>query len=174
MVRTCRNEEGFALIAVIMVLAALSVVGIAAVRTSTTETQIVRNVNETSRNYYNSEGAIISALETSSNWLTDAFLNTPEATANTRFASDLTANGTSIANVEVRCIYRPSSGGVVTIDALSDGANDIPILAHESVPPPGSGYSVSKFIVRRYAVTATAADETTQVQAGMWRIFNNN
>lgn len=171
-----KNEDGYLLIAAVLALAGLSILGIMITRMAGTETWVARNTGEAARNYYDAESGVIDAMQNSSLWLSDAFLLSDLNTAGNQMASTVTdADGNAIATIEARCIYDPSeltSGSSGPVAGLSDGANSVPEQQHITPPPSGSGFSATRFIVRRYAVTATATDGSTQVQAGVWRVFN--
>lgn len=168
---TLSNEKGFVLVLVILMLAIVTVIGIAATRTSDTEMQIAANERSRANEFYDAEGGLIDTIERSGNWLTDDFLTAGETTAAYRNPNvDIDGNGTPDAIVEVRCIEStgtPDTGGV-----LSDVANNFPLQVHIAPPPLGSGYSTKYFEVRRYAVTSTSESGNTQLQAGVWKIFN--
>jgi len=83
---------------------------------------------------------------------------------------DFNADGTPDADVEIRCIEETGT----PISDLRDAANDLPLQKHIAPPPPGSGYSMKYFQVRRYGVTATSATGNTQIQTGVWKVFNKS
>lgn len=164
-----KNDRGFVLVASILVLAVLTVAGLTATRTATTESQIVRNEGELIETFYNVEAGSIDALENSSTWLTDSFLSASETTANTSFSSSVTdSSGSSVAQIEIRCVE--STG--TSVSGLSSAANSLPQQTHVVPPPSGSGYSLKYFEVRRYGVTTTSTDGNTCIQTGAWKIFN--
>jgi len=112
---TINSESGFALITALLILAVLTLIGIAATTTSTTELQISGNERQYLDTFYTTEGVLINTMETSSTWLTTAFLTTGETTASYSGVSD----GTT---VEIRCIEITNT----PISGLSTEANDLP------------------------------------------------
>ena len=193
--RIIGNEKGFVLGASILISAILLLAGVLALWTSTTEMHVVRNEGDLTLEFYNAEGGVIDALENydtglttkggvgATNWLTDQFLlDSPGgAAAYHRFFS-VDANGQSVAEVRVRCITDPDpvTGLPVTIDfdtgvesiAEDAAANNLPQQKHIAPPPPGSGFSLKYFEVRRYGITATSATGNTRTQIGAYKVFN--
>lgn len=190
--RILTNENGFVLGASILISAILMLAGVLALWTSTTEMHVVRNEGEITREFYTSEGGVIDALENydigpttiggvgATQWMTDQFLqDAPSATANHRFFS-VDAGGQPIAEVRVRCITDTAitcdfeSGlGSAEVNAAADlPANTLPLQRHIAPPPPGSGFSLKYFEVRRYGVTATSATGNTRIQIGAYKVFN--
>jgi hypothetical protein len=168
---TVNNEEGFVLGTAILVSAILLLAGVLAVWTSNTEVTIVRNESQMTREFYDAEAGVVDAIENyntgPTTWMTNDFLSAdPTVASNTVTSSD--AGGNPIATVEVRCI-EPSA---TPISNFSDGANNIPQQPHTGAPPPGSGYSLKYFEIRRYSITATSTTGNTQVQVGTWKVFN--
>lgn len=170
---TINNENGFVLGASILVSAILILAGVLAIWTSTTEVKIVRNEGQMIREFYNAEAGVIEALENyntgPTSWLTDAFLMTDPTAANTTVTSK-DENDDPVATVEIRCIEETATP---IPPPFSDAANTIPRQPHIGPPPPGSGYSLKYFEVRRYGVTATSTDGNTRIQVGAWKVFNN-
>jgi len=180
---TLNNEKGFVLVLVILMLAIVTVIGIAATRTSDTEMQIAVNERSRVNEFYDAEGGLIDIMERSTSdlpatwspasvggWMTDTFLTAGETTAAFIGTVDFDGDGVNDATVEIRCIEgtgTPDTGGL-----LSAAANNIPAQSHIGPPPSGSGYSVKYFEVRRYAVTSTSASGNTQLQSGVWKVFN--
>ena len=117
------------------------------------------------------EGGLIDTLETSPAWMTDAFLTAGPTTAAASVTRVVDFNGGgNDATVEVRCI-EDTTGVVVPVPGLTAAANDVPVSPHVTPPPPGSGFDFN-FEVRRYGVTATSSTGNTQVQAGVFKVFN--
>lgn len=168
---TINNEKGFVLVAALLMVVVVTIIGIAATRTSETEIQISVNEREYVNQFYNTEGALIDTLERPGTWLTTTFLTTPLNSANHIINNvDFNADGTPDADVEIRCIEETGT----PISDLRDAANDLPLQKHIAPPPPGSGYSMKYFQVRRYGVTATSATGNTQIQTGVWKVFNKS
>ena len=168
---TLCNENGFALGAAILISAILLLAGVLAVWTSNTEVAIVRNEGQMMREFYDAEAGVIDAIENyntgPTTWMTNDFLSShPTVASNAVTSSD--ENGNAVATVEVRCI-EPSA---TPIPSFSDAANTVPQQPHIGAPPPGSGYSLRYFEIRRYSLTATSTNGNTQVQVGAWKVFN--
>ncbi len=164
---TIDNESGFVLVAALVMVAIITIIGIAATRTSETEIRISVNERDYVTEFYNAEGALIDTLENSTAWLTGDMLANPAAGWFTQ-GVDFTGDGTTDAIIEIRCI----TDSVTPVAGLSDAANDLPVHAHTTPPPPGSGYSMKHFEARRYGLTATSATGNTRIQAGAWKAFN--
>jgi hypothetical protein len=177
---TVNSENGFVLVLGVLMLAVITVIGVAATRTSETESQIASNERQMASEFYNAEGALIDTLErATTTWLapTSPFLLAGETGVEPSFASSITdENGNPVANIEIRVIENNGPGGTVTktapFDTLSDPANDVPALQHTGPPPAGSGYSMKHFEVRRYGVTTTSTTGNTQIQTGVYKVFN--
>ncbi len=75
--------------------------------------------------------------------------------------------GNPVAMVEVRCILP-----VETPTDCSDAGDNLPLQPHRGPPPTGSGYSLKYFEVRRYGITSTSTNGNTQVQVGVYKVFN--
>ncbi|UCE54279.1 MAG: hypothetical protein JSV31_02230 [Desulfobacterales bacterium] len=169
--KTIENEHGFVLGTAILISAILILAGTFAIWTANTEMHMVRNESEMIREFYNAEAGVVDAIENYNNdtvstrWLTNTFLLNGEDANNAATYTD--GNGNSLALVEVRCIRNSDYDS-----PLTDAADNLPMQPHTSSPPVGSGYSLKYFEVRRYAITATSTDGNTQVQVGVWKIFN--
>lgn len=157
------DEHGFALVTALLILAVLTLIGIAATTTSTVELKISGNESQSVNIFYNTEGVLIDTLETPTTWLTTDFLTAGETAAS--YAATV-----SDTDVEIRCIE--STG--TNVDDLSVGANDLPVRLHRDSPPRGSGYSMKYFEVRRYGITTTSLTGQTTIQTGVWKVFNKN
>lgn len=169
------NEKGFVLVVALLMVAVITIIGIAATRTSETEIRISVNERGYINEFYNAEGALIDTLERPTNWLTGSMLQIGVAGAYTD--SDLDDDGERDNYIEIRRIFdhtqlKESPLAVQTVPGLSDAANHVPQQSHTGSPPAGSGYSMKHFEVRRYGVTATSETGNTQVQTGVWKIFN--
>jgi len=168
---TIHNENGFVLGTAILISAILLLSGVLAVWTSNTEVTIVRNEGQMIREFYNAEAGVVDAIENYNSgpttWMTNNFLSSDPTVANNAVTSN-DESGKVVATVEVRCI-EPSA---TPIPSFSDAANNIPQQLHIGSPPPGSGYSLKYFEVRRYSLTATSTNGNTQVQVGAWKVFN--
>jgi len=166
---TLNSENGFVLILAVLMLAVITVIGVAATRTSETESRIASNERQIANELYNAEGALIDTLETATaTWLapTSGFLTDGETVASYTSSTDFDGDGTNDATAEIRCIE--STGTAI----FNDSADDLPLMAHTGPPPPGSGYSMKHFEIRRYGVTTTSATGNTQIQTGVYKVFN--
>jgi len=105
------NEEGSLLVVVIVVLAVLSIIGIATMDRSTVELQIVRNEAVYDRNFYAAEGAAIEAAQTMQNQ-NDSGELMPNSTSYTWLGSEADVDWTEDGNRVVVDID--------DVDALSD------------------------------------------------------
>jgi Tfp pilus assembly protein PilX len=165
-----KDERGFVLVAALLVLAIVTAIGIAATTTSTIELQVSGNTKQTASDFYITEGSLIDTMETPGNWLTTSFLTAGETAASYTGNIDLNSDGTNDATVEIRCIEDTSTA----ITGLSSSANNLPVRSHRGSPPSGSGYSLKHFEVHRYGITVTSTAENSQIQAGVWKIFNKS
>jgi len=165
------NENGFVLGASILVSALLLLAGVLALWTSNTEVQAVRNESQLNQEFYEAEASLVDALENYNSgptqWLTIDFLTalSTQAKSATVFTDE---SGQPLATVVARYIQ---SDGPYDDDA-EEPYSRLPQQRHIGSPPPGSGYSLKYFEVRRYGVTATSSRGNTQVQMGVWKVFN--
>lgn len=171
---TLNNENGMIMVVVLIILVIITLLGLSASRTAVTEIQIATNERQLVNELCDAEGGLINTMEAPATWLTDAFL-TAETAANgettvsyTDPAADFNGDGNVDATVEIRCIEATGTA----VAGLSAAANDLPVSQHITPPPAGSGYSLKYFEVRRYGITATSSTGNTQVQAGVWKVFN--
>jgi Tfp pilus assembly protein PilX len=162
------NQDGYAMVITMLLLVLLTVIGIAATQTSNIEVAISGNNKKSVQDFYTSEGGLISALENANVWLTTGFLTAGEASAFYSGPVDFDGDGNNDATIEARCIEISGT----TITGLSDGANDVPVDKHTGPPPADSGYSLVYFTVRKYGVTSTSLKNGTEVQSGVWKVFN--
>lgn len=178
------SEEGYALVITMLLLFMLTVIGIAATNTSNIEVQISSNVKKIAEDFYDAEGGMFTAIE-NTNWLTDTFLTDGEAAANWSSTVDIDRgsdrdnllsgnNNTADATVEIRCItdLLDVSSNPIVIAALSNAANNLPVDRHIGPPPVNSGYSLRYFNIRKYGVTSTTIGGATDIQTGVWKVFN--
>lgn len=165
------DESGYVLVLAVMMLLIVTIIGIAASRTAETELQISSNERQIVDNFYDAEGALIEKLEQPETWMTTDFLIAGETAAGALDANvDFDGDGTPDGVVEIRCIEDTGTA----VGGLSAAANNLPAQLHRSPPPPGSRYSLRHFEVRRYGVTSTSADGNSQIQTGVWRLFNRS
>lgn len=175
------NEKGSVVVLAIVMLALLTILGMAVTRTSSIEVQIAANDQQAVDCLYKAESADHLAIELINTWMTNTFLT--QSTTASAVSPDLDNDGSDDVNtdldgdgtsgdfrVEIRCIE--GSGGV-NITGFSTAANDLPTMQHISVPPVGSGTSLGGYIIRRYGITGTASNGCSVVQVGAYKIFNN-
>lgn len=167
-IRMLKEEKGFVLVVAVLMLAIVTVIGIAATQTADTEMQIAANERSRIDNFYDAEGGLIDVSERSTTWLTDSFLTAGEDLAAYTGNIDFNGDGTNDSLIEIRCV----KSGTASVAGLSDTANDLPLGSHINPPPAGSGYSVKYFEVRRYGVTSTSTSGDTRLQLGVWKLFN--
>ena len=201
------NENGSVIVLALIMLVLLTLLGMAVSRTSSIEVQIASNDSRAVDCFYTAESADHYAIEASKGWLTTAFLNAGQLTAQVIIGSidtdgdgiddsvtfdtdgdgnddvtfDMDGNGVNDADfdidgdgitdkIEIRCIEE--TGGTHTTGDLSVAANDLPRIKHISIPPIGSGYSLKHFEVRKYGITGTTSNGCSQVQLGVYKVFN--
>ena len=164
------ENHGYVLIMTMMLLLLLTVIGIAATRTTNVEVRIAGNYKKMVQAFYASEGALISTLEHHDGWFDKDFANDNADAASWAGMVDFDRDTISDALVEIRRIEQTPAD----IEGLSNAANTVPADLHISPPPPGSGYSARHFVIRKYAVTATALPSGTTLQAGVWKAFNKH
>jgi hypothetical protein len=169
--RVIQNEDGFVISVSILLSVIVLLIGVVSILTSNTEVGVARNEGQLLQEFYNAEGGAVDALahynQAPTLWLSDAFLLAgPTVAAST--VTSLNLSGQGVATVEARCIEETGTA----IPALSAAANRLPLQRHVSSPPPGSGFSLKYFEVRRYGVTATSTTGNSQVQIGAWKVFN--
>ncbi len=161
------SENGFAIIACLMIMTILLMTGVFGVQKSSTELSIVRNEGQILLEFYNAEAGLVDALENYKTWMTNPFLLTG-VLANKAYDSPFTdKGGTPVAAIQARCIENSGThvfGG--------DPADDVPVMAHIGPPPAASGYSMLSFESRKYGITATSTHGNTQLQVGGWKVFN--
>ena len=162
------NERGSILAVSMCALLLLSIIGMAAIQTSSVELQISGNNQRVVEDFYFVEGAIITTLERTDWWLKDDFIDADTAAAKWKSKVDFDADAIEDALVEIRCVKKSNS----KIAVLSEAANDIPFDRHTAPPPIDSGYSIRHFYTRKYAVTATGLRSNTKLQSGVWKVFN--
>jgi Tfp pilus assembly protein PilX len=169
--KTLGNEKGFVLGTAILVSAVLILAGVFAIWMANTEMLLVRNESELIREFYSAEAGVVDAIENykdagvPTHWLTNDFLLDGDDATNIINYND--GEGNPVAMVEVRCILLEE-----TPTDCSDAGDNLPLQAHRGPPPTGSGYSLKYFEVRRYGITSTSTNGNTQVQVGVYKVFN--
>lgn len=158
-----QREQGSVLVVSVMILMLLSVIGVAAFKTTNIELYIARNDEIAKENFYTCESGLNQAMALSSDWLngTSALLT---SNASHGFFLDLDADGTDETVI-----------GVERITTNSTNSTNLPSLPHISTPPAGSGFGVKHFEVRRFAISvttnSTSGSGQTAIQGGCWKIF---
>lgn len=147
------NQQGFALISVMLVLVLLTVIGIAALNTTSVELQITGNDRIYRTDFYNQEMSLAVGRLNYRTWLTTAYLISDEDAAYFPVAgTDSNGNGITdvseiIKNGEVIGSYRVRNNVSNTADisnwedqldfgnnTADHPANQIPVLNHRDKP----------------------------------------
>jgi len=171
------NEQGAVLPYLIVVVFFLSFVWILSLSRTTTELQGVGAVRRATDQFYAADTALAVSWENKGSWLNNAFSQAIENKDwDNAVVADLTSydeNGNlmqTLATVDVddnfwgRLRFRPIQ------DEDEDKAAEfgLPVQRHEIPPPEGSGFGMSKFVVRRFGVNAVSPDGNREIQAGVW------
>jgi len=154
--RTINNEDGFVLVIAVLMLVVVTVIGLAATRTSETELQIAGNEREIVNDFYESEAILINVLENPTTWLPTILADSPYSGTTGDYVTEI----------------RPINDTGVDVAELSDSANDLPSRSHTGPPPENSGYSLKFFEARWYGATTISANGNTQIQVGVFKVFN--
>ena len=147
-----KNQKGFAIVVVLSVLALITLVGIMATRTTSTELQIATSDEIYKISFYAAEAARAYVLS-NNNLYSSANINP----------------GTPVG-------FPDDSDDTVT-QALKEGSiqyfnGDVEYLS-ASTPPRGTGFQVGKFKAHIYRMTCTGygpRDSETTIEAGFYRI----
>ena len=186
------NQQGFALISVMLFLVLLSVIGIAALNTTSVELQITGNDRIYRTDFYNQEISLAAGKLNYKTWLTTTYLTSNENAAYFPVkGTDANGNGITdvsevIKNGEVIGSYRVRSNESSGTDisnwedladfgsAADHPANQIPALDHRAKPLPGSGYDPKNFEIRRFTITTYSVKKDRKVilQEGVYKVFN--
>lgn len=158
------DDRGMVLIVVVLTLAVLTLIGIAALRTSDTEVQVSANHKLIAVQFYVAEAGLIDTVEKWKAWMNDDFLTAPLESALVERDIDIDVDATIDSTVEIRCIQ--------DVNATAAAAHDLPVQTHSGPPPVGSGYSNKYFEVRRYGITAISADGNTRLQIGVYKVVS--
>jgi hypothetical protein len=163
------NKNGSVVVLALIMVVLLSLLGMAVTRTSSTDVQVSSNATQAVKDLYQAESADSYALEATTTWMTDAFLTGDPTTMYYKITDfDSNNDGVPDTTLEIRCIVSPAA----TINQVSIEANSVPAMQHISPPPPGSGYSLKYFEIRRYGITATTNSTNNHVQIGAYKVFN--
>nr|WP_319392832.1 PilX N-terminal domain-containing pilus assembly protein [uncultured Desulfobacter sp.] len=186
------NQQGFALISVLLFLVLLTVIGLAALNTTDVELQITGNDRVYKTDFYNQEMSLAVGKLNYRTWLTTAYLTSDESSAYfPQAGTDVNGNGITddseiVNNGKVVGSYRvrnnESSGTDISGwedladfgSAADHPANQIPALDHRGKPIPGSGYDPKNFEIRRFTITAYSVEDDRKVilQEGVYKVFN--
>jgi Tfp pilus assembly protein PilX len=162
------NKNGSVVVLALIMVVLLSLLGMAVTRTSSIDVQVSSNETQAVKNLYQAESADSYALEATNTWMTDAFLTQPQTTTNYKNQIDTDNDGTTDTQLEIRCIVTPYAYN----NNVSPEANNLPVMQHIAPPPPGSGYSLKNFEVRKYGITAKTNTTNNVVQFGAFKVFN--
>lgn len=186
-VKPANNEDGMMIIlSVLFIVVILSVAGIYASRTASTESEIVRNDQIHTRDFYMSEAGVTSAFENPSTWLTTAMLLNPDTKGIIYDVAINDTGGNNLSSVTIAArsvvspqMILPESGWDTTGTSATDIAtmvgiaNDVPVKYHFKTVI-GSGDSISSLVQRNYSVTVFSEDGTGLVQVGGYKAFPNS
>ncbi|UCD81178.1 MAG: pilus assembly PilX N-terminal domain-containing protein [Desulfobacterales bacterium] len=151
-VSTCNNQQGFAIVVVISVLALITVVGIMATRTTSTELQISTSDEIYKISFYAAEAARAYVLS-NNNLYGAANINPGDP------------------------VGFPDDSDEAVTQAVKAGSNQyfnghVEYL-NASIPPRGTGFQVGKFKAHIYQMTCTGhgpRNSETTIEAGFFRI----
>ena len=134
------NQDGMVLVLVLLVLLASTLIGVASLRSATTDVRIIGNDARFSKDLYTAEANINTAI-----WETRYWVDEPSA-------------------------YPKCNGKDKTYEDKSlNLANDIEIVSNgKGQPPRGSGYSVTAFRAGYYNITSKCGNAS--VESGAWMI----
>lgn len=159
------NDRGMALILAIFLLLFIAIFGMVGITISNREIEGAGSQHLAEQNLYQAQAGLDESLLISDTWLTNSFLmHTPMYNA-VSFTHENGLSGQHIADITARYIQDKQA------------EPNLPSQPHYTEPPAGSGYSVGKFIVRRFAVQADYPDKANPksiVLEGVWRVFNSN
>lgn len=165
------NENGSVIVLSLIMLVLLTLLGMAATRTSNIEVQIASNDRQAARSLYQAESADHYALEITNTWMTNSFLSSTPATAQTPILFlDIDKDLVNDVRIEIRCIENTNA----TIGGLSTYANNLPQMRHVAPPPIDldKPTGMRDYEIRRYGITATTLNDNTIVQMGSFKVFN--
>ncbi len=147
---TINNENGFVLVIALIMLAIVTVIGIAATRTSETELQISGNEKLHKLSFYAAEAARGYVADDTS-----------------LYGGDNITEGVGI--------YFPNNAdpsAAYDLDPTQSFKGDVGYTG-SSAPPRGSGYEAGKFKAHRYQMTCDGygpSNSQSQIEAGFYRI----
>lgn len=147
-----RNERGFVIGSVLMILALVTIIGVMSIRTSTEDIDISANTQIYNQTFFAAEAARAyvknnSALYGSGNITTGTPVNFPDAADST--------------------ITQPIVAGA------PEEFNGMVEYLNSTVPPRGSGYAIGKFRAHVYQMNCRGhgpRGAATEIEAGFYRI----
>lgn len=148
----CNNQDGFAIVAALMVLALITIIGVMSIRTSNTDVGISVNTEIYNRSFYAAEAARAFVRNNSD------LYGSNNITTGTPVAFPDAANPTQTQPIILGSV-ETFNGAVEYLDS--------------SVPPRGSGFQVGKFRAHVYRMTCNGngpRNASTQVEAGFYRV----
>jgi len=178
------NEDGSILVVGIVILALLTILGMAVTTTSSIELQIAGNEKSATEGFYRTEAGLSHSAETPHIWLP---VNSPlfmvdvdsedkagyPAYGQGAVLEDINGDGTGDVQIEIRRIEDHQ------VDThLSPEADAVPLVSHKGPPPvpkrAKEAYSMKYFEVRRYGITVsnTQPKSNIHLQMGVWKVFN--
>lgn len=167
LLNTVGNERGMVLVVAVLMLTVVTIIGIAALSTSDTELQVSANEKLLAGQFYDVEAAQIDTWENRPTWMTTPFLTADqddEVAASYSSSVDTDGDGTDDSTVDINYIQ--------DVDLGDAAANNLPVQRHIGPPPTGSGYSIKHFEARKYGIRTTSLTGNTQVQTGVFMVFN--
>lgn len=177
------SEGGAVLPYLIVVVFFLSFVWILSLARTTSELQGVGASRRATDQFYAADTALAVSWENKGSWLNDTF---QQAIENKQWGKaevkDLTIydeDGNlleTLATVDAddrfwgRLLFRPIQDEEKLVYKNKDEETrlKLPEQRHEVPPPEGSGFGMSKFVVRRFGVNAVSPDGSREIQAGVW------
>jgi len=126
------NEDGFVLVATMVILLVLVVLGISASNTTNTEILIATNDKDIKENFYDQETCLATAKYNYRTWLTTAFVATPETVAFFPPAGGADVNGNGINDIS-ECVD-PNGLVIGSFKVRDIEATGTPIAGWEDLP----------------------------------------
>ncbi len=178
------DEDGFILVASMMILVILMTIGIAATNVTNIEQQIAANDRIINEDMYNQEACVTRAKYDYRNWLTVTTLLDDSTENDAHFPSTVEQdekakvfnfNNETVGEYKIRK-FSETFVPIAEFEAeqVNHPANDYPLLAFMDKPDPGSGYDPANFEIRRFLVTCYSNDvqRNAVIQEGTYKVFN--
>ena len=167
--RPAGNDRGMALILSIFLLLFIALFGMIGITIANREVDGAGTQHRAQQYLDQTQTGLDAALLNSSSWL-PALLNASVPVKNAESTTqEKDPNGKVLANITAWDIQDTST--------YRANQEPLPVQPHQTEPPAGSGYSVGKFQILRFAVTATATGpdgKTYKIREGVWRAFNKD